>query len=161
MVIGTAGAPLYDPVAAPYVLRSVKDYNYGVVDVTPSYFNVVVYNNVNTKLDSIRLIKTTNIKYENSFVQDFELLQNYPNPFNPGTVISFSIPENRKNKMDNFTSLQVFDLDGKLVADLLEKNLIPGKYEVPFDASGLSSGIYVYRLSLKDYSMSKRMIFVK
>jgi len=55
LVIGSAGAPLYTPQAASYVVKSVKDYNYAIADVSPASFRMVVYNNVGTVLDDIRL----------------------------------------------------------------------------------------------------------
>ena len=66
-----------------------------------------------------------------------------------------------KNGYDNFTSLKVYDLNGKLISDLLEKNLIPGNYSVTFDGANLPSGVYIYTLSTGGYTQSKRMTMVK
>ncbi len=57
MVIGSAGAPLYDPGTASYVLTSAKEYNYGIIDVTPSSFNLIVYNDKGIPLDTLTLKK--------------------------------------------------------------------------------------------------------
>lgn len=161
MILGTSGAPFYTPSSASYVIKSVMDYCYGVIDVTPTQFKLRVYNNVNAQLDSLFLSKTTNINYENNISADFHLKQNFPNPFNPVTVIKFSNPVNVKNGSDNFTSLKVYDINGKLVTDLIEKNLSPGDYSVTFDASNLPSGVYVYTLSTGGYKESKRMTLLK
>ncbi|MBE2219735.1 MAG: T9SS type A sorting domain-containing protein [Ignavibacteria bacterium] len=85
----------------------------------------------------------------------FTLFQNYPNPFNPKTTIKFSIsnPENVR--------LRVFDITGKFVAELVDKFYTIGTYEIDFDATGLSSGIYFYRIEMSDFSDSKKMILVK
>ncbi|MBK8553823.1 MAG: T9SS type A sorting domain-containing protein [Ignavibacteria bacterium] len=85
----------------------------------------------------------------------FELSQNYPNPFNPNTVIRYSLNENR------FTSLKVFNALGKEVAELVKENQKAGIYEVTFDASRLSSGIYFYTLSSGSNSFTKKMSVVK
>ena len=68
----------------------------------------------------------------------FELNQNYPNPFNPTTKISYSIP------LLEFVSLKVYDLLGKEVATLVNDQKHAGKYEVTFNATDLSSGVYFY-----------------
>ena len=72
--------------------------------------------------------------------QHFELTQNYPNPFNPVTTISFSLEK------PGITSLAVYDLLGKKVAQLVNGHLSPGKHEITFDAHDLASGIYLYEL---------------
>lgn len=86
---------------------------------------------------------------------NFELKQNYPNPFNPTTTITFALPESGP------TQLQVFDLSGKLVAELLNRELDSGFYEVSFDASQLGSGIYIYRLTAGKFIQSHKMTLLK
>jgi len=68
------------------------------------------------------------------------LEQNYPNPFNPITTIQFSIPN------PAFVTLKVYDLLGREVCVLVNEKKAPGSYEVTFDGTGLSSGVYFYRL---------------
>lgn len=87
----------------------------------------------------------------------FSLSQNYPNPFNPTTTIKFSIPAETHGR----TTLQVFDILGREVKTLVNKNFSSGNYEVNFDASNLPSGIYYYRLEAGDYSESRKMILLK
>jgi len=82
-------------------------------------------------------------------------LQNYPNPFNPSTKISFSIPTR------GYVKLIVYDLLGKEVKTLLSEERNPGSYEVNFDAAGLSSGTYVYRLQVNNFVDSKKMFLLK
>jgi len=78
-----------------------------------------------------------------NIVQDYSLSQNYPNPFNPSTVISYQL------KVKSTVSLKVFDVLGNEVATLLEGQQDAGIYEVNFNASDLSSGVYFYTLSVK------------
>ncbi len=85
----------------------------------------------------------------------FNLLQNYPNPFNPTTNIGFRIAE------FGFVSLKVYDVLGREVAILVNEEKHAGNYEVKFDGSGLSSGIYFYKLNTENYSSVKKMILMK
>jgi len=86
---------------------------------------------------------------------EFALEQNYPNPFNPTTNFRFNISE------AGLTTLKIYNLLGQEVAEVLNEFKSPGTYDVRFDASSLSSGIYFYRLRVNDYSASKKMILVK
>ncbi len=85
----------------------------------------------------------------------FGLEQNYPNPFNPVTKIRFDIP------VSSFVKLAVYDLLGKEISVLVNNELNAGMYEVDFDASSLSSGIYFYKLSSDNYTSIKKMAVVK
>jgi len=88
-------------------------------------------------------------------LNDFTLNQNYPNPFNPSTRISFIIPQS------GYTTLKVFDVLGNEVATIIESDLSQGSYELLFDASGLSSGIYFYSLTSGEFSKTMKMILSK
>ena len=85
----------------------------------------------------------------------YSLEQNYPNPFNPLTTISFSIPSS------GFTSIKVYDILGNEVATLVNEEKAAGNYEVNFNASNLSSGVYLYRLQAKDFTELKKMILLR
>jgi hypothetical protein len=91
----------------------------------------------------------------NDVPNKFELAQNYPNPFNPTTQISYNIPK------ESFVSLRVFNLIGQEVATLVSGNQTAGSYTVPFDASRLTSGVYMYRLQAGSSLEVKRMMYVK
>ena len=104
---------------------------------------------VSLELDSNSLIPT-----------DYSLSQNYPNPFNPSTTISFSLPS------DNHTILNIYDISGKLINTLLDKNMKSGYHNVSWDGKDLygqevSTGAYVYTLSTNDMSLSGKMILLK
>lgn len=86
---------------------------------------------------------------------NYELNQNYPNPFNPETRIRYSLPERCK------VSLQVYDVLGKVAASLIDGYQNAGEYSVAFNASGLSAGVYFYRLTAEDFIQTKSMIFLK
>jgi hypothetical protein len=86
---------------------------------------------------------------------EFSLEQNYPNPFNPTTHFGFRIVD------FGFVSLKVFDLLGREVATLVNENLHAGSYQTTFDATGLASGVYVYRLQSGSFSSTKKMAFAK
>ena len=85
----------------------------------------------------------------------FALSQNYPNPFNPSTTISYALPQ------DGLTTLKVYDVLGREVAELVNEFKTTGRYTVSFDASRLSSGVYVYRLVSEKYSAVKKMLMLK
>ena len=85
----------------------------------------------------------------------FTLSQNYPNPFNPTTMITFSLPE------PQFVTLKVYDLLGREIQTPLNESKQPGTYDILFNASQLSSGIYFYRLQAGNYTESKRMLLLK
>jgi len=96
------------------------------------------------------------VKSVSSIMPDgYKLEQNYPNPFNPVTNIKFSIPENV------LVTLKIFDLLGKEIAVLLNEKLSSGTYEITFDGSNLSSGVYLYQLAAGSYKETNRMILIK
>jgi len=94
----------------------------------------------------------------------FELNQNFPNPFNPSTTIKYSIPSIVGNGHAHSTTnvtLIIYDILGQEVATLVNKEQSPGRYEVTFDASNLSSGLYFYRISAGNFADVKKMILLK
>lgn len=92
---------------------------------------------------------------QNEVPQTFILKQNYPNPFNPVTQIEFTIPN------DEFVTLRIFDILGREVAVMLEKNMKAGKYTTSFDGSKISSGVYFYRIEAGRFADTKKMILMK
>ena len=90
----------------------------------------------------------------------YALSQNYPNPFNPTTTINYSIPSNNKSEMAN-VKIVVFDILGREVATLVNQMQNPGNYEINFDASSLTSGVYLYRLTSGSFNKSMKMILMK
>ncbi|HAB51097.1 MAG TPA: T9SS C-terminal target domain-containing protein, partial [Ignavibacteriales bacterium] len=79
----------------------------------------------------------------------------YPNPFNPTTNIVYQIKEK------GFVSLQVFDIIGREVSQLVKETKEPGVYSVSFDASNLPSGVYIYSLRVNDFVQNQKMTLLK
>jgi len=92
--------------------------------------------------------------------KDFELHQNYPNPFNPSTNIKFTIPSGRTRDHVS-VQLKVYDVLGNEVATLVNEEKTTGSFEVEFNASGLSSGVYFYQLRAGSYINTKKMMLMK
>jgi CubicO group peptidase (beta-lactamase class C family) len=120
-----------------------------------SFFVPNVFNNqIWQKLNQI-ICNQTSAHPSLSEPAEFALMQNYPNPFNPTTSLSFVIGHS------SFVSLKVFDVFGREVATLQNGQLAPGTYERTFDASGLSSGVYFYRLDCETKSAVRAMVILK
>lgn len=109
-------------------------------------------------LDGVRLLGytgTTDIDDDELIITDYNLSQNYPNPFNPSTKISWQSP------VGSYQTLKIYDVLGKEVATLVNEFKPAGKYEVEFDASTLSSGVYLYRLQAGTQFLIKKMTLIK
>lgn len=87
--------------------------------------------------------------------EGFSLHQNYPNPFNPSTVISFDIPKSA------FIRLSVFDVTGREVAVIINGYITAGSYKASFAGTGISSGVYFYRLMSEGITVTRKMLLVK
>ncbi|HCY75301.1 MAG TPA: hypothetical protein DHV28_05225 [Ignavibacteriales bacterium] len=88
-------------------------------------------------------------------VVDYALQQNYPNPFNPTTTINYSIKEK------GYVELKIFDLLGSEITTIVNEEKAPGNYEVLFDASGLSSGLYLYTIKSGSFIQTRKMLLMK
>ena len=97
---------------------------------------------------------TTDIT-DSEIPSNFSLNQNYPNPFNPTTVIGFDLP------VDGNVSLKVFNMMGEEVGELVNEYRSAGKHQIAFDASGIPSGVYFYRLESGSHRSIKKMLLIK
>ncbi len=88
-------------------------------------------------------------------VTDYILYQNYPNPFNPVTTIRYEIPE------DGLVTIKIYDILGQEVKTILNEFKQATRYEVKFDAGGLASGVYIYRMKVNDFITSKKMVLLR
>ncbi len=95
------------------------------------------------------------VKDNQNSISTFNLQQNYPNPFNPTTKIKYSIPE------ASLVSLKVYDILGNEVASLVNQEKQAGTYEVQFNATSLSSGVYLYKIKSGSFVQTKKMIVLK
>ncbi len=86
---------------------------------------------------------------------DFLLYQNYPNPFNPQTNISYEL------RVTSYVTVQIYDITGKLITDLVKQKQNAGKHVIIWDASAYPSGVYFYKLDVDNYSLTKKMVLVK
>lgn len=133
-----------NPKDAEYYITAIIEDQSGSVESEPS--NIIDYW-VN-KAGKIHIAKNeTEITYN--------LDQNYPNPFNPMTTIKYSL------KDDGFVKLKIYSILGSEVASLVDEYKHQGEYSVTFNASNLSSGVYIYKLQSSDYVSSKKMILIK
>ncbi|MHB8580197.1 MAG: carboxypeptidase regulatory-like domain-containing protein [Ignavibacteriaceae bacterium] len=104
-----------------------------------------------TMTQAITAVKNQVSNVPSNFVLD----NNYPNPFNPSTIIGFSVP------YSTHVTLDIFNVLGQKVAELVNKNLAAGQYTYSFNANRLSSGVYLYRLQTDNFVSVKKMILSK
>ena len=121
-------------------------------------------------INSVTYYQLKQIDYDGSFefspvtevtpaiAKEFTLWQNYPNPFNPSTTIKFSVPKSAEKE---FVKLEIFDVLGTKVATLVNGYKNAGVYRIQYDASNLSSGIYLYKLSVGEKTDVRRMTLLK
>jgi endoglucanase len=107
--------------------------------------------------DDIQIISTANAVAENRTIipNEFRLYHNYPNPFNPSTTIEYQLSANCH------ATLKVYDLLGREVSALVDKEQPAGKYSVRFDAAKLSGGIYFYTLKANNFTATNKLVLMK
>ncbi len=114
--------------------------------------NSPLRDSINFILDQV-LVGVNSIS--NIIPKKFSLYQNYPNPFNPVTNIRFDIPKS------SFVTIKIYNVLGKESALLLNENKSAGSYEIDFDASTLTTGVYFYRIETQEFTQIKKMILLK
>ncbi|MDQ3021864.1 MAG: T9SS type A sorting domain-containing protein [Bacteroidota bacterium] len=139
---------------------AIGNYNYRLKQV--DFNNAFQY----FDLSSVVIIMTISISNNNSVIADnFILYQNFPNPFNPETVINYVIPAETHHKVS--VQLIIYDVLGNEVVTLVNQKQNGGEHSVTFNArlygqaTGLSSGIYLYKLKVNEFEQVKRMMLVK
>ena len=130
----------------PLESSTAGDYTYYVTSLSRN----------NVESDFVKVdVTVVSAEEEPAIVQRVQLEQNYPNPFNPSTEIGFEIPQRQT------VNLSVYDLLGREVAVLVNRELDAGKHTATFDASGFSSGIYMYRLETAGHQITRSMSLIK
>lgn len=104
---------------------------------------------------SVNALGATSVSGDEQSPDEFKLNQNYPNPFNPSTTIKFALP------VSSSMTLKVYNLLGIEVATLVDEYRPAGSYEVEFDASELSSGVYIYKLTTGSFTDTKKLMLLK
>jgi hypothetical protein len=119
--------------------------------------NYADYNIISTDQNVYLHAIDTETKIENNDLipENYSLSQNYPNPFNPATTINYQIP------LAGHVSLKVYDILGREVATLVNEEISAGNYEIKFDGSHLSSGVYFYTLQSGSFNETKKLILIK
>jgi hypothetical protein len=113
-------------------------------------------NHVNISLKKAKLIRAN---LSNKVLRGFYLDQNFPNPFNPATTIRFNVP--KWASIGYSVKLTIYDILGREVKILIDQSLKPGSYELSWDASSYSSGIYFYELRTVNFRDVKKMVLIK
>ncbi len=127
----------------------IEDYDgYGIWDMTGNDADVVSFTVGVNPL-------ATSTERDGIVPEDFHMDQNYPNPFNPSTTIQFGVPE-----ASNVT-IKVFNMLGREVATLVNEKKAAGTYQAVFDASGLASGMYIYRIVAGSFVQTKKLMLIK
>lgn len=104
----------------------------------------------------IRLDYLTGVEGNNNEMPTvFRLYNNYPNPFNPVTTIKYDVPKN------SFVKISVYDVLGKLVTQLVNQDMKPGKYEANWNAENFASGVYFYKFEAETFTDLKKMVLLK
>lgn len=163
---GQEGALFTIKYNVPGGLASLPDsiaFNFGLCNVPGTSMAPEVLNVACSFPDSLNPVAIQIIlsaEEEKSIPLEFELAQNYPNPFNPSTRISFAVPE-----LSN-VRLNIYNVLGQTVNTLVDKQINAGRYEVEWnglDARGLqvASGVYFYELKANDFSVRKKMLFLR
>ncbi|MCP5064551.1 MAG: T9SS type A sorting domain-containing protein [Ignavibacteriae bacterium] len=147
-----------------------REGKYNASSLTPGYYSVAVDNygfeyeedeNVyagtdGTSTADFNMVDGSVTDIENEIVvNEFNLHQNYPNPFNPSTTIKFSIMENAK------VELKIYDIIGREIKTLVNRELNAGSHNIQFDASNLPSGMYVYEVRSGNFLQSRKMLLLK
>jgi len=131
--------------------------------LVPQYYNAVVRvhsrlgfgQTLFSKTMLFQIVTSTDVAQADQLPRTYGLDQNYPNPFNPSTTIRYALPHR------SFVTLAVYNTLGQHVAVLVQGEREAGYHEAVFDASGLASGVYLYRLQAGDFIQTKRLVLVR
>ena len=132
---------------------SNPDYKWVIAEADTGEYEITI--DLESTTIAFEKTSSTFIDDENTLANKFSLSQNYPNPFNPSTKIEFNVPSAGEVK------IVVYDLLGKEVQTLVNRQMVMGIHSVTFTSAGLSTGVYIYRLETANTSIAKKMVLVK
>jgi hypothetical protein len=133
--------------------NSVSPHSYSFKD-SPMQIGTYKYRLKQVDLDGhFKYSNEIEVVYNNVF--DFSLNQNFPNPFNPSTTISYQLSD------EGFVSIKVYDVLGDEITTLVNEVKQSGIHEINFDASEISSGIYLYRMTVNNFTQTRKMILLR
>ncbi len=115
----------------------------------------MIRDDVSDELETRELITHSDPEPISENPEQFELQPNYPNPFNPSTSIEYSIAD------QEHVTLRIYSTEGRHIQTLVDEQQAAGAYEIEFDASRLSTGVYIYQLEAGDFMQSRQMLFLK
>ncbi|MDQ3020437.1 MAG: S8 family serine peptidase [Bacteroidota bacterium] len=151
---GTAGRDVSNIVGSgPYAIPPGSEITVTYALIAGDNLADLQANCVAAKLKFNTLLGLTN--YNSQTPDSYSLSQNYPNPFNPTTNIKFGLTN------AGFTSLKIYDALGREISNLVSENLQAGVYEVNWNASSFTSGVYFYKLESEGFAETKRMMLIK
>ncbi len=129
----------------------------GLAPATMYYYRVAAQNTAGVSRGLIRTLSTLSSveRVDNSLPREYSLGQNFPNPFNPATTISFGLPA------QSLVSLKVFDALAREVATLISQELSAGNYTQQWNAEGLPSGVYFYRMQAGAFTETKKLVLLR
>jgi hypothetical protein len=139
---------------------SIHISSYGFCDFV-NQRNGWAYVGIHTTAGGDPIFYTSTNQTSSEIPKKFQLFQNFPNPFNPNTYISYEL------RVSSYVKLAVYDMTGRLITQLVNEKQNAGSYKVEFSGSGLSSGVYFYRIQISDekggmiYAETKKMILIK
>ena len=159
ITFATFGATTTQSIGSETSAVSLTDSLQNLSPNTTYYYRAAGQNSAGTQRGSIvRFITSAPTMVElvtNEVPTEYSLTQNYPNPFNPSTTIEFSLPRS------SYVTLKVFSLLGEEVATLAGQNFAAGSYRVDWNAKGVASGVYLYRLLAGSFVETKKLLLLK
>jgi len=155
---GGGGAPITEPdTTKPNIVKAFGKHHFCVTSIDGENLNVQAIDIEGNVFDEINLTLTDIDDESNGeiLLKQFYLFNAYPNPFNPSTIISFALPK------ESFVTLNIYNILGQKVTELVNQQKKAGRHQVSFDASGLSSGLYFYSIKAGDFSSTKKMLLLR
>jgi hypothetical protein len=118
-------------------------------------FSIQLFAGIGVGYSPVGVLSDVKPSKNGSGILKYDLAQNFPNPFNPSTIIAYSI-----SASSNVT-IKIYNVLGELVTTLVNEYQSVGSYNINFNASGLSNGIYFYKLQAGNYTATKKMLLLK